>query len=403
MRDFAKHSGFFEMALVSLLAVGCGSEKSSNQGGSDPDFTEFDATVSQFLTDHGLSGASAAIVQKDRGIVHTKGYGEFTPDRIYLVMSSSKILSAGILLRLDDRGVIDIDAPIGNYVSSWGAGKPELTVAQLISGSSGLVGIVDNALYAPYSCQMDAGTTLTGCAGAIYTANDGADIKPPDTEFHYGGAAWQLAGGVAEVASGKSWADLVNETYVVPCNAPSMGFTNALLMSSVTVSDGGLGVVSYPTTVHGDTSMLPVTQNPSIEGGLYTNVTDYAKILLMHLRGGKCDSTQVLSEAAVSKMQEDRILSYGGSTALQMSEIVSGADATTREQALRFAGYGMGWWVDRVEPGVVIDPGAYGSDAWLDVPRGYGAFIAIEGNVTLGAELLGAVVPVAGAAFDAAR
>jgi hypothetical protein len=63
----------------------------------------------------------------------------------------------------------------------------------------------------------------------------------------------------------------------------------------------------------------------------------------------------------------------------------------------------MGWWVDRAHTGVFVDPGAFGSDAWLDLPRGYGAFIAIEGNVLLGAELGSTMKPLADAAIDGAK
>ena len=404
------------LLTVALLSTACGGggdgdgnddpnplQETSPEGGeASLDFDAFDTAMSQFVADHALRGASAVLVHKDRGIVHTAGYGEFAADRIYLIMSSSKILSVGVLMRLADEGLLDIDAPIGDYVSAWGAGKSELTVAQLVSGSSGLVGIVDNLLYAPYACQGLDTETLSNCATAIYTADDAADRRPPDTEFHYGGAAWQLAGGVAEVVSGKTWAELVEETYAA-CNVPTLAYTSPFsLVSFMFNADGSLDIsgIGYPPSVNGDPSTLPVSENPSVEGGGYTTVGDYGKILLMLLRGGMCDGTRVLSEEAVERMQLDRIASYGGSTETQLRTILADADEATMALTLDFSGYGLGWWVDRAHPGVVVDPGAFGADAWLDVPRGYGAFIAIEGNVVLGAQLGAALKPVADAVFD---
>jgi len=29
----------------------------------------------------------------------------------------------------------------------------------------------------------------------------------------------------------------------------------------------------------------------------------------------------------------------------------------------------LGWWIKRAHPGVVLDPDAFGADAWLDVPE----------------------------------
>jgi hypothetical protein len=101
-------------------------------------------------------------------------------------------------------------------------------------------------------------------------------------------------------------------------------------------------------------------------------------------------------------MQTDRIAKYGGNTNAQMRRLLPGVDQATLDNALELSGYGMGWWVNRQEPGVVADPGAFGSQAWLDSHRGYAAFIAIESNVVVGAELAKAVKSTADAAFDSA-
>jgi CubicO group peptidase (beta-lactamase class C family) len=403
MRPFSL-SGSILLGLASVLLAGCGGDPDKpSEGEATLDFAAFDEAMSTFIAARGLRGASAVIVEKERGIVHTAGYGEFAEDRQYLVMSSSKILSAGILMRLDDQGKLDVDAPLGDEVSGWGGGKSELTLAQLVSGSSGMKGIVDDLLYAAYLCQFDVATPLAECAKAIYTADDAADRRKPDTEFHYGGAPWQLAGGVAEVADGKSWAELFDDTYG-PCDVPSMGFRNPAPLSTFTPSEDGsvnIDAVSYPATVDGDMSVVPETDNPMIEGGLFTNVTDYGKILLMHLRGGQCGDARILSEGAVAQMREDRLLAYGGSTNDQMKIILTGADETSVDMALDLAGYGMGWWIDRRNAGVFADPGAYGSNAWIDMNLGYGAFVAIEGKVMHSSDMLSAgVVDSARAIFE---
>jgi CubicO group peptidase (beta-lactamase class C family) len=389
--------------LAPLILLGCGeSDSGSPAGGADPDdcadlqFHEVDTTLSAFLDSNGLTGASAVVVHEACGVVHARGYGAYASDRSYLVGSSSKVLSAGILLRLADEGLIDVDAAIGQYVPAWAAsGKPELTVAQLLSNSSGLVGLVDRPFYAPYRCQYQEAGTLSACAESIYTANDAADRAPPDTSFHYGGGQWQLAGGIAEVVSGKSWAELVRETYAEPCEAPGLGYTNQF--EAAANAGGALSALEYPAFFQGQPSNLPSTDNPNVEGGLFTTVQDYAKILLMHLSGGLCGTERVLSESAVRRMQLDRILEeYGGSTRGQSGRTAGGdADA--------LLGYGLGWWIDRDEPGVVADPGLYGAFPWLDVPRGYGAFFALEADGNLGAELWLRLKPKLDALFDAQR
>ena len=166
------------------------------------------------------------MVDRDGGIVHEHYTGEFGPDRVSLIASSSKMLTAGVLMRLADQGLLDMDAPVADAVP-WGAGNPDITPAQLVSNSSGLVGLVDDPTFAPYLCQYLAAGTLQDCATRIFTTDQDDDrVVPPDTAFRYGGAQWQVAGALAEAVSGRSWAQLIDETYVQPCGVDSLAYNN---------------------------------------------------------------------------------------------------------------------------------------------------------------------------------
>ena len=378
------------LLLGLLLAAGCGGDDdgSGDDGGdggddvAEPDagevgeFAELDDVINGFIEARGLDGAGVVVVDRDDGEVYVAGYGAFDADRLYMIASSSKILSVGILMRLADLEMLDIDEPIGTYLAKpFGDGKPELTLAQLVSNSSGLLGLADDPFYAPYLCQYLSAGTLSECAEVIYTADDAAERVEPDTAFRYGGAQWQLAGGVAEVVSGLSWPELLDETYVQPCGAATLGYGNEFESSGL----------DYPPDFDGDVDNLTPTENPNIEGGAYISVGDYGKLLLMHLRGGLCGDTRALSEDAVARMQVDRILEeYEGTTGV-------GGD---------LEGYGLGWWIDRENEGVFMDPGAYGAVPWLDLPRGYGAFIALESTSSVGAELASLAKPILDGIFD---
>jgi len=131
------------------------------------------------------------------------------------------------------------------------------------------------------------------------------------------------------------------------------------------------------------------SDNPSIEGGAYTSAGDYAQVLLMHLRGGVCPDGRVLSEEAVARMQEDRILAWGG-------------EASLGEVEYSLEGYGLGWWHDRDQPGLIADPGIWSATPWLDLSRGYGAMVQVEADVELAEVFLQRLVPLAGATIDEA-
>jgi CubicO group peptidase (beta-lactamase class C family) len=349
-------------------------------GPSEADFGEVAAEVDRFVADNGLSGAGLVVVDRDAGTVFEHYAGDFGPDRISLIASASKVLTAGVLMRLDDEGVLDVDAPIGDVVD-WAGDHADVTPAQLLSNSSGLVGLEVGMGVPDYLCQYLPAGTLQDCARRILnTTGDDALVVEPDTEFRYGGAQWQVAGAVAEAASGRTWAELVEETYVEPCGLGTLAYNNHFTQ----IVDPS-GPFSYPTAFAGDPDTLAPTRNPTLEGGAYTTPRDYAALLLMHLRDGRCDDERVLSADAAERMRVDRIgPTYDGGTFIN-----------------ELGGYGLGWWVDRQDPGHVQDAGAFGTVPWLDTELGYGAYLVVERRSVDGMRLARTLRPLIEAQFSA--
>jgi CubicO group peptidase (beta-lactamase class C family) len=338
------------------------------------DFSAIGPIVDAFVAEQGLNGAGLIVVDQEDGVVHEEYWGEFGADRISLIASSSKMVSASVLMRLDDDGLLDVDAPVADVVE-WGAGNPTVTPAQLISNSSGLIGLLDGFQYESYLCQFIPDGTLQDCAEQIFTTpDDDAAVIPPDTEFRYGGAQWTIAGAVAEAASGQTWAQLVDDLIATPCGLESLGYNI-------------LRGFEYPVGFNGDPSTLPPTDNPNPGGGAYVTAPDYAQLMLMQLRGGMCGDERVVSSEAIDRMHADRIAEvYGG-------------DAGELRPTF---GYGMGWWVNR-ESGRINDEGLYGTVPWLDVDDGFGAYLVVEATSAVGSSLADQLYEPVEAAVLAAR
>ena len=279
-------------------------------------FSAVTAAVESFVAEKNLNGAGLIVVDRDHGVRYHNHWGEFSTDRISLIASTSKVISAGVLVHLHDRGSLDLEAPIGDVVDYAGR-LSNITSSQLLSGSSGIPGLrADDPLYI---CMFLPTSSLQECAiEGLSKAGSDPRTVPPDTEFRYGGIQLQIAGAVAEVASGKSWAELIDEIYVEPCDLRSLGYTNPWIP---------LGAISgsYPDW-DGDLSRLPPTENPHIGGGAYVTTGDYGKLLSMHLNGGKCNGQEVLSQSGVDLMQRNRSGEKYGSP----------------------VGYGLGWWTQEI-------------------------------------------------------
>ncbi|MFQ3315729.1 MAG: CubicO group peptidase (beta-lactamase class C family) [Candidatus Poriferisodalaceae bacterium] len=303
------------------------------------------------IEEHGLTGAGLIVVDEDQGILYHDHWKNFNEERVSLIASASKIITAGVLLHLNDAGVLDIDAPISDVIDYAGV-LGNITAAQLLSNSSGLVGLEINYLYL---CNFLSSGTIQQCAKSIL-ANAAIDPRTvePDTEFRYGGPQWQVAGAVAEAASGKSWHELVNDIYTEPCGMKHFGYSNPF--GEFAFSD-----FAYPDW-DGDLSVLKYTDNPNLGAGAYITTGDYGKLLQMHLNGGMCDTNQVLSPEAVVALQENR-------TGRMYNSSVN---------------YGMGWWIDTEPAGIaesttrVSSPGIFGAISWLQPETGFGAYLVIE-------------------------
>lgn len=356
----------------------------NSDDGSDPnsvsadfDFSAVDPVIADFVDRNGLNGAALVVVHRDFGVIDERFSGVFTADRVSMIASSSKMVAASVLLALDDAGQLDIDAPIVD-VLPYAADHPDITTAQLLSNSSGLPGLMATSKYPDYLCAFSHQGSLQECAETILTTpSDDDDVVAPDTRFDYGGVQWQVAGAVAEAGSGMSWAELVDQLIVRPCGLTNFAFNNPFSQ----IKTAGF---SHPPGFDNNPEILGATANPNIGAGAYSTTTDYAALMLMHLRGGVCGDTTVVSHEALNVMHNDRIAeAYGGH---------AGSHVT---------GYGMGWWVDRMT-GTISDPGAFGSVPILDLDDGYGMLLMTESSSGLAGTLADELLPLVDEAVAAA-
>jgi len=360
------------LKLLSLLIIailflgGCQSEESNQESTSDYDFSAVATKINAFIAEvEAVKGASYILVDKDSGIIHEAAFGNHTLETIVLIASTSKVPSSGIVMALVDDGLLALDDSLCN-LTTWDCSKPGITMEQLISNTSGLPGLYSHGMpYIPHACEFDPTADLEDCAQTIYEADVGDDLAAPGSTFRYGGGQWQVAGGVAEIVSRKTWTELVNEHLVDPCNLEVFEYGNPF---------------SNKPAWTGDPDSLVGQTNPVIEGGAISNLHDYAKILMMHLNNGMCGDNRVLSEASVLEMRVDRGTAAGGSA------------------------YGLGWWITASEsasaPTLFTDPGMYGTLAWIDTERNYAGYLALETQSADGIALYSRIRPLIEAELD---
>ena len=108
-----------------------------------------DSRINQILSISGSPGLSLGVLHEGR-VVHTAHFGHHNvetdeianDDTIYHVVSLTKLITAATVAALVDKGILEWDVPIRNYIPEFGKRKDELgqlcTLRDLLSNRTGL-------------------------------------------------------------------------------------------------------------------------------------------------------------------------------------------------------------------------------------------------------------------------
>ena len=307
------------------------------------DFLRADRIVFQLVAELGTDGA-ALRVDRHGAELHTFATGGLGLRDPIPIASGSKLLSAAVLMTLVDDGLLTLDTPSSAFLPTLPPDLGGTTLRQLLSHTAGTAvfhpAISDPTLTLARAVDILAGLPLR---------------REPGTDFAYGEVSMQIAGRIAEIASGKAWAQLVRERITGP-----------------------LGMADTDYAVDGPTA------NPAIGAGARSTVADYARFLDMLRADGVGAAGPILSPASVATMFRDQ---------------TRGVPITSTPQ-LDQRRYGLGCWIDgRDTFGAttrISSPGAFGFWPWIDLERDV---VGVLGTVSL----FGLVLPRAEQLLDAVR
>jgi CubicO group peptidase (beta-lactamase class C family) len=261
--------------------------------------------------------------------IHEHMVGAFTTGSRVAIASASKLVSALVIFDVIRRGQLSLDSTTGQ-VLGWGEPNRAITLRHLLSFTSGL------PREAP--CTLNPLTTLAACADTIATT---APVAPPGTRFDYGSTHLHVAARMAEVVTGRSWAQLFADTLRAPLALPEE--------------------VAYFTFPRQSIGRI----NPLIAGGLRASINDYAGFLGLAFHKGTLGTVTVGTPALFD---------------LQAREPFP--DVMIGYTPFAAARYGLGSWVMCEKPAagcaVVTSPGAFGFTPWLDRDAGYYAILGME-------------------------
>ena len=191
-------------------------------GALAPDLeSEISRTVEAELRETKAPGAAVAVL-KDGEVVYLRAFGvrsqeesaPVTPDTLFRLGSTTKMMTALVALQAAAEGRLDLDVPVKTYVKDLHPAIGKVTLRQLLTHTAGM------AEGAPSVQSKDD----AGLGQMVLGWKADALFAPPGEVFSYTGPGYWLAGYVLERALGKPYADVMRERLFDP-----LGMTRSTL------------------------------------------------------------------------------------------------------------------------------------------------------------------------------
>lgn len=134
---------------------------------------------------------------------------------LYPIGSISKSLTAVAAVRMNEKGLIDINQPFKHYLANFGSGNANYTLKQLLSHQAGIRHYNDT-----FSEQFNTKEYSSTRDAAAIVENDPL-LFLPGTAFHYSTYGYTLASLAMEAAYKLPFEDIVNKEVIDPVNMAS--------------------------------------------------------------------------------------------------------------------------------------------------------------------------------------
>lgn len=241
-----------------------------------PDNTEKKAiqAARAIMEKYNLPGLQIAVRQNGK-IVWAETFGKadleknlsVTPATKFRIGSISKLLTAAALMRLNEKKMIDLDAPIQKYVSTFPKKNFPVTIRALAGHTAGI------RHYEMMDFVNFAGVDFKNTADGLRIFQDDALKFEPGTEYFYSSYGYNLLGVAIEAAAKKDFAKTIEDEVLKP-----------LQMKNTTGNSDDPKIenraVSYSRNTDGKFSVAAKIENrhrlPS--GGYLSNAEDLTKL-----------------------------------------------------------------------------------------------------------------------------
>lgn len=337
MKKFIKSVVTLQAVLLGLVLIvsGCGSDSVAvNASGSAVETSSAEISLRQALDLVSTDMDFSLLVEAQDGSRLEYDREGSTAESLYRSASTSKMVTAAVILWLVDQGYLQLSDHPQDYIGFWpnSGNAAKIELRHLLSFTSGIT-------EEPF-CVNNPFADFSDCVASILAAT--SNPAEPGTTFYYSSTHLQIAGLMAIKALGvSSWAQVFDF------------FKQQTQL--------------FPNSVYD----LPSTSNPRLAGGMHWQARDYLDFLDRLYFGN------LLSSDRFSAMTSDQ----SGTATVVYSPISSWSSDVDWH-------YGLGGWIEcsRVPFDCTDTPrfsslGAYGAYPFIDFNHHYVGIVAREGTL----------------------
>lgn len=207
------------MTPTAFLLAGCLGALAFPPPGQAPDPDAIDAWFGRIVQERDFSGV--VLLAHGADVLLNKGYGfaddetgtPMTAETVMLTGSISKQFTATAVLLLEERGLLDVDDPISEYLDGVPADKATITIHQLLTHTAGFSR--DHFQHDLTPMELDEALAV------IYGMALGSS---PGTDYHYSNTGYALLAAIVQTVSSRLFTEFMHEEIFEPAGLSFTGF-----------------------------------------------------------------------------------------------------------------------------------------------------------------------------------
>jgi CubicO group peptidase (beta-lactamase class C family)/D-alanyl-D-alanine dipeptidase len=264
--------------------------------------------IQQQMAEKELPALSIALID-DQQIVWAEGFGMADPktktpataDTVYRIGSVSKLFTDLAIMQLVERGELNLDAPVTDYLPDFRPKNPfgtPITLRQLMSHRSGLL------REPPVGNYFE--TSQPTLAATVHSLNGTELVFVPNTHTKYSNAAIAVVGYLLETQNHQPFAQYLKSSVLDPMGLRHSSFEpQPAIMANLAKGE--------MWTYDGLTFEAPTFQlGMAPAGSMYSTVNDLGHFVSVLLAPGKTENGAIVKPATLEQMWSPQFPNPGG-------------------------------------------------------------------------------------------